>query len=130
MPDSLTIREQGRHIAEAYGRNGCITLLTDAITAHTEAACKTLLEAIREHHDQKADDRCWEDDDRLYAAAGLPPADRRVGDKEEMLANCKRFIERRCEGGGWPTYQSLMEENERLKDRLSKAGALAYDMNL
>ena len=29
--------------------------------------------AIAEHHAQKADDRCIEDDDRLYAAAGLPP---------------------------------------------------------
>ena len=35
--------------------------------------------AILDHHDQKADDRCIEDDDRLYAAAGLSPCDRRVG---------------------------------------------------
>lgn len=65
-----------------------------------------LFAAIIEHHSQKADDRCVEDDDRLYAA-GLPPCDRRVGSKEEMLANCTRFIERRCEGGGWPSYREL-----------------------
>ncbi len=63
--------------------------------------------AIAEHHAQKADDRCVEDDDRLYAAAGLPPCDRRVGDKAAMLHNCERFIDRRCEGGGRPTYAQL-----------------------
>lgn len=35
--------------------------------------------AIVEHHAQLADD------DRLYAAAGLPPCDRRAGSKEELL---------------------------------------------
>lgn len=71
--------------------------------------------AIAEHHAQKADDRCIEDDDRLYAAAGLPPCDRRVGDKAAMLANCARFIERRCEGGGWPTYVEVEGRLETLK---------------
>lgn len=71
--------------------------------------------AVAEHHAQKADDRCWMDDDKLYAAAGLPPGDGRVGDKEAMLANCRRFIERRCEGGHWPTYKELEEEVERLR---------------
>lgn len=74
-----------------------------------------LLNAIKEHHAQKADDRCIEDDDRLYEAAGLPPCDRRVGDKEAMLHNCARFIENRCQGGGWPTYVEL-EEKIRLKN--------------
>jgi hypothetical protein len=63
--------------------------------------------AVVKHHDQKADDRCWMDDDELYAAAGLPPVDRRVGDQEEMLKNCKRFIPLRTEGGGWPSYIQL-----------------------
>jgi len=66
-----------------------------------------LRSAIAEHHAQKADDRCAEDDDRLYAAAGLPPCDRRVGDKAAMLANCARYIENRCEGGGWPSYAEM-----------------------
>ncbi len=66
-----------------------------------------LASAIAEHHAQKADDRCIEDDDRLYAAAGLPSCDRRVGDKAAMLRNCERFISRRCEGGEWPTYAQL-----------------------
>jgi len=70
--------------------------------------------AIAEHHRQKADDRCIEDDDRLYASAGLPPCDRRVGDKAAMLRNCERFIDRRCEGGGWPTYAELEADRDRL----------------
>ncbi len=66
-----------------------------------------LLKAVHKHHDQKADDRCVEDDDKLYEAAGLPPCDRRVGDKAAMLKNCERFIDKRCEGGGWPSYKEL-----------------------
>ena len=66
-----------------------------------------LLAAIRKHHAQRADDRCHLDDEELYAAAGLPPADTRVGDKAAMLKNCERFLERRCAGGHWPTYAEL-----------------------
>lgn len=72
--------------------------------------------AIIKHRSQKADDRCIEDDDELYAALGDGiKCDRRVGDKEAMLANCARFIERRCEGGGWPTYVALEAEASRLR---------------
>jgi hypothetical protein len=78
--------------------------------------------AIVEHHRQRADDRCIEDDDRLYAAAGLPPCDRRVGDKAAMLANCARFIERRCEGGGWPTYAELEKRIADLEAAIAAAG--------
>lgn len=77
--------------------------------------------AIAAHHAQKADDRCIEDDDRLYAAAGLPPCDRRVGDKEAMLANCARFIARRCEGGGWPSYVELEAQIAQLRGALDAA---------
>lgn len=80
---------------------------------------RRLYNAIAEHHRQKADDRCIEDDDRLYAAAGLPPCDRRVGDKTAMLINCARFIEKRCEGGGWPTYAELEAENKQLREELA-----------
>lgn len=76
--------------------------------------------AITEHHSQKADDRCIEDDDKLYAAAGLPPCDRRVGDKSEMLKNCARFIERRCEAGGWPTYRELESKLEQAQAELAR----------
>lgn len=75
--------------------------------------------AIRHHRNQKADDRCIFDDDELYAVLGDGiKCDRRVGCKEDMLHNCQRFIERRCEGGGWPTYveleQKLLKANQEL----------------
>jgi hypothetical protein len=64
--------------------------------------------AIETHRAQKADDRCIEDDDRLYEALGDGvKCDRHVGDKTAMLLNCARFIERRCEGGKWPSYAEL-----------------------
>lgn len=67
-----------------------------------------LEKAIREHRSQKADDRCIEDDDRLYAVLGDGiVCDRRVGDKVAMMQNCLRFIDKRCEGGTWPTYVEL-----------------------
>jgi hypothetical protein len=79
-----------------------------------------LLEAIKSHHDQKADDRCWLDDAKLYEAAGLGVADTRVGDKAIMLENCKRFIENRCSNGGpWRSYKELEEENKKLKAHLN-----------
>lgn len=84
------------------------------IVAQARAAIR-LRDAIRAHRSQKADDRCIEDDDRLYEALGDGvKCDRRVGDKQDMLINCARFIEKRCEGGGWPSYVKLEAEVERL----------------
>jgi len=81
-----------------------------------QARVKALEDAIKAHRAQRADDRCVEDDDRLYAVLGDGIAcDRRVGDKAEMLRNCARFIERRCEAGGWPTYADLEAENATMR---------------
>lgn len=82
-----------------------------------------LYTAIKKHHDQKADDRCWMDDNELYAAAGLDGADTRIGDPAAMLENCKRFVTLRCfNGGPWKSYVELEAENEKLrKDILSLA---------
>ncbi len=78
--------------------------------------------AVKEHHDQKADDRCWMDDDKLYAAVGLSPPDRRVGDKAAMLENCKRFVSNRCDGGGpWKSYRELEAELADCKHQLAEA---------
>lgn len=80
-------------------------------TSHTfyipTMTVESLYAAIKKHHDQKAADRCIDDDTELYAAAGLGPADHRVGDKFQMLQNCARFIDRRCQGGHWPSYAEL-----------------------
>lgn len=74
-----------------------------------------LRSVIREHRSQLADDRCIEDDDRLYAVLedGIK-CDRRVGSKQEMLHNCERFIQNRCEEGGWPSYAELKSALEKI----------------
>ncbi len=82
----------------------------------------TLKAAIKTHHDQKADDRCWMDDATLYEAAGLPMHDARVGDKRAMLENCKRFIDRRCGSGGpWKSYAELEAERDTLRRERDEA---------
>jgi hypothetical protein len=82
-----------------------------------------LEEAIRTHRDQKADDRCIEDDDRLYAVLNDGVVcDRHVGDKAAMLRNCERFISNRCLSGKWPTYAEL-EERIRLLIECHPQGA-------
>lgn len=83
------------------------------------ARAKKLDDAIRAHRAQKADDRCIEDDDRLYEALGDGiKCDRRVGNKKEMLKNCERFIDRRCVAGNWPTYADLEERIRNLEELL------------
>lgn len=102
------------------GLNLCEMCLADINGKNPELL--KLRAAVAKHHAQKADDRCQFDDDELYAAAGLPAVDRRVGDKVAMLANCARFVERRCEGGGpWKSYAELEAENAQLRERLRKA---------
>lgn len=53
---------------------------------------RRLRNGIRDHRDQRGDDRCWLDDDKLYQL--LPerlPAPTAM-DAELMLPNCKRFL--------------------------------------
>ena len=88
---------------------GCASFLVET-TRRLVQEVQRLRGAIITHHSQKADDWCYEDDDWLYEEAGLPPVDRRVGDPFKMLKNCIRFIENRCEGGGWSSYAELEEK--------------------
>jgi GNAT superfamily N-acetyltransferase len=91
---------------QGYGRE--MLQKAAAIAFSHYAELKRLRAAIVTHRSQKADDRCIEDDDRLYRALGDGiGCDRRVGDKDAMLDNCARFILQRCEGGGWPSYVEL-----------------------
>lgn len=114
--DNLTVYPPAACLADFYA---CGTMRCDGqMRQCLQCRVVELENAIRSHRSQRADDRCIEDDDRLYAVLrdGIK-CDRRVGSKEEMLANCKRFIERRCEGGGWPTYAELeakIQEQEKL----------------
>lgn len=81
-----------------------------------------LREAIEEHRAQKADDRCWMDDQRLYAVLNDGNlGDNRVGDKAAMMINCARFIENRCVGGTWKTYEQLETEKSDLEYRMALA---------
>lgn len=79
-----------------------------SLLANRNARITTLESAIAWHRGQRADDRCIEDDDRLYEALGDGiKCDRRVGCQLAMAANCIRFIRNRTEGGGWPSYAEL-----------------------
>lgn len=92
----------------------------------------TVLEqAIREHRAQKADDRCWEDDQKLYAALGDGDlGDNTTCDPCVMLENCKKFILHRMEGGSWPSYQQLQQEVTLLKAQvqLVTSDSALFDM--
>ncbi len=102
-----------------------ISEIVDELVAHVE----TLQAAIRKHRDQGGDDRCWEDDDSLYAV--LPePNPRRVNDcsPERMLENCKRYIASRHDPS--TPYVSPQREIERLSDALALvAGATTGPIN-
>lgn len=83
--------------------------------------CK-LQDAIRKHRRQRSDDRCWADDEELYAVLEDGDlGDNRVGDKAAMLKNCERYLQNRCEGGGWPTYAELEAKVKDLETKLEKA---------
>lgn len=56
---------------------------------------RMLRNSIRHHRDQRGDDRCWMDDQELYAV--LPErkqADPKLPPKEEFLGNCARYCEK------------------------------------
>lgn len=84
------------------------------------AEVEKLRNAIEKHRNQKADDRCWMDDDELYSALndGIK-CDRRVGSTIAMQQNCERYIRNRCERGGpWKSYVELEAEIKELKRQI------------
>lgn len=89
---------------------------------------QTVLGMIKHVHDQHADDQCWMPDqnglNQLFAAAGLPPKDYRVGDKAVMLKNCERFVDHVCEDGGpWKSYAELEAERDDDKKLIAELRA-------
>lgn len=62
---------------------------------------KKLKAAVREHARQLGDDRCWLDDEQLYAAAGIDIDETQTAlpPKEEFLGNCARYHESRQKPG-------------------------------
>lgn len=76
--------------------------LDNQVNLHTaltqeRARVRLLEQGIREHRNQKGDDRCWEDDLKLYQLLpeGVGEADLRLQCPEVMLANCQRYIAHR-----------------------------------
>ena len=76
------------------------------------AEIKKLRDAIAEHRDQRADDRCFLDDQKLYAVLEDGDlGDNHVGDQCAMLENCRRYIAQRTQNGGpWKSYADLERE--------------------
>lgn len=73
--------------------------------------------AVKYAHEQRADDKCWMDIDKIFEAAGLPIPDKGVGDKFQMIKNCVRFVDG-CETGNWKSYAELEKEIENLKKEI------------
>jgi HEPN domain-containing protein len=118
MYRSAWIRELGGKVIPKTHDVDALVLTTRTLREERDR----LRAAIAKHRSQKADDRCIEDDDELYAALGDGvKCDRRVGDKAAMLANCKRFIERRCEGGHWPSYAEVEAERDEAREGIRAA---------
>lgn len=68
--------------------------------------------AIRSHRDQRGDDRCWQDDETLYAV--LPEGfTAPARDSSVELANCQRYIA--CRHNPGTEYVSPQREIERLR---------------
>jgi len=114
MSDRMVQRDEVARLT-AVGR------ILEVRVAAESSAKAALVAAIKRHHGQKADDRCFEDDVALYKAAGLNPADVHVGDKFEMLKNCARFIEKRCE------CRIVQARAEGRREALEQAARVADD---
>lgn len=98
-----------------------------AIIADLEEKVERLRAAIRQHRDERGDDRCHADDGRLYAA--LPEGDTRPEYETAVtIENCQRYIECRQTGREYVSPQRRIEELERLNAEL--AARVAAQSNL
>lgn len=87
-----------------------------------------LIRAIREHRDQRGDDRCWLDDVALYNALAEvtgedPTFDLSLPPKAEFLASCERYYEQRRDPSKAPacmTIRQLQDEIGRLNGIISR----------
>lgn len=100
-----------------------------ALQPDRQAEAERLRAAIAEHHAQRGDDRCWLDDLKLYAAAGIDadPADLALPARGDFLASCERYWcqRQRPEDRTRPpgkTIGQLERENAELRKLLHGAG--------
>lgn len=79
--------------------------------AKNKAEVDRLRDAIRQHRDERGDDRCHADDGRLYAV--LPEGDTRPERETAVtLENCAKYIECRQTGREYVSPQRRIEELE------------------
>jgi hypothetical protein len=64
--------------------------------------------AIRNHRDQRGDDRCFLDDLTLYEAVGLQQANTALPPKDVFLGNCARYWE--CRQSPGDKYLTVAEQ--------------------
>ena len=109
------IEELERGLAEEQSENTrlleTVLMLREQQKEDFDRASK-LEAAIRKHRDQKGDDRCFLDDFELYAVLGEPMPDPQYCPPEEMLENCKRFIQSRQGAGEYISSQRRIEKLE------------------
>ena len=71
-------------------------------------------EAIRQHRDERGDDRCWIDDKKLYnRTIGAGQVNTALPPFEEMMNNCKRFFSSRQDPEH--VYVTVAEQIDPLK---------------
>lgn len=78
--------------------------------AKTKARIIELEAGIRNHRDQRGDDRCWLDDKKLYELVG-GAANTALPDEVQFLSNCARYHASRQD----PRDKYVTVEEERLK---------------
>lgn len=91
----------------------------ETIAAEAAAEIVRLRSAIRQHRDERGDDRCHADDGRLYAV--LPEGDTRPARETAVtLENCAKYIECRQTGREYISPQRRIEELEAENLELEK----------
>jgi len=102
-----------KHCLVCQQRKNAEELLYEA-----EQEVTRLQNAIRQHRDERGDDRCWQDDETLYGVLpeGYTPPER---DTAVELENCKKYIA--CRGNPHTEYISPQREIVLLREQLKKA---------
>jgi len=139
MSDRLTAEQLAelKRLEQAARTPGATPVKADYVAALRNAAPLLIAAAEREQglravicdiHSQHADDLCWLDIDKIFAAAGLAVPDRRVGDKTAMLANCARFLDSMCHNGKWKSYAELEAHLEQIEKAAKPAVEILRDL--